>query len=67
MLENNKPILTQKSEIQIGNITYIVNTHFKENGRETAEKKMLRYVVNCISKEIGNNECLADKGQTHSL
>ena len=53
-IEKSKPILSQKSEMVIGTTTYIVNTIFKENARETAEDKLLRVVNNRISNELGN-------------
>jgi hypothetical protein len=37
------------SEMIIGKNRYIVTTHFKENGRETAEDKLLRIVADRIS------------------
>ena len=52
--EKNKPIRSQKSEMKIGTTTYIVNTIFKENARETAEDKLLRVVNNRISNELCN-------------
>ena len=42
---------SQDSEIILGKTTYIVTTHYKENARETAEDKLLRYVSNRISEE----------------
>jgi hypothetical protein len=44
--------LSKTSEMVIGNCTYIVTTHYKENGRETAEDKLLRYVSGRISAEL---------------
>jgi hypothetical protein len=40
----------------IGKTRYIVITHFKENGRETAEDKLLRYVSNRITADVKNPE-----------
>jgi len=59
--------LSQTSEMVIGNCTYIVTTHYKENGRETAEQKLLRYVTNRISADSKDSESLENKGKTHSL
>ena len=67
MSDENKPVRSQTSEIKFGNITYIVNTHYKENGRETAEQKLLRYVTNRISADSKDSESLENKGKTHSL
>jgi hypothetical protein len=44
----NQSIRSQTSEMRIGNVTYIVNTIFNENGRETAEQKLVRYVADRI-------------------
>ncbi len=43
-----QPIRSQTSEMRIGGVTYIVNTIFNENGRETAEQKLVKYVTNSI-------------------
>ena len=48
----NKPIRSRTKETIIGKNKYIVTTHFKENGRETAEQKLLRYVSARISREL---------------
>ena len=53
-IDKNKPIRSQMSEMQIGTTTYIVNTIFNENARETAEEKLIRVVNNRISKEFSN-------------
>ncbi|GHV47737.1 hypothetical protein FACS189499_05760 [Clostridia bacterium] len=56
MDNQNKQILSQTEEIVIGKNKYIVTTHYKADGRETAEQKLLRYVIERISAEIkGNN------------
>lgn len=47
-----KPIISKTEEMVIGRNKYIVSTHFKENGRETAEQKLLRYVSNQISNDM---------------
>jgi hypothetical protein len=51
MSETN-PIRSKTEVMVIGKNKYIVNTHFKENGRETAEQKLLRLVSNRISAEM---------------
>ena len=44
-------------EISANNkVTYIVTSHFNENGRETAEQKWLRYVSACVAEELKNSE-----------
>jgi len=48
----NKPIRSKTKEVIIGKNRYIVTTHFKENGRETAEQKLLRYVSARISRDM---------------
>jgi hypothetical protein len=53
-MENKK--LVQTSEMVIGNTTYIITTHFKENARETAEDKLLRIITNRISAEINGQK-----------
>jgi 16S rRNA A1518/A1519 N6-dimethyltransferase RsmA/KsgA/DIM1 with predicted DNA glycosylase/AP lyase activity len=45
-------IYSEKSEMIIGNTTYIITTHFNKNAQETAEDKMLRLVSNRVSNEI---------------
>ena len=56
METKNKPILTEKTVTIIGNTTYIVTTHFKENARETAEQKLLRLVTDRVATEIANDK-----------
>ena len=63
MFENDKQNISQKTKMEIGGITYIVNTHFKENGRETAEQKLLRYVTNRISAEMKSDKNPENKGE----
>jgi len=58
MKTENKPVLSKTEEILIDNMKYIVTTRFKENGRETAEQKLLRYVIKHISEEIDGNSAL---------
>jgi hypothetical protein len=48
---NNTPVYSQTSEMVIGSVTYIVTTHYNENGRETAEDKLRRYVANQITND----------------
>ena len=50
-MEKASPIRSQTTEMIIGKCRYIVTTHFKENGRETAEQKMLRYVSDRIAED----------------
>jgi len=64
--KENKPIRSQTSEIRFGNVTYIVNTHYKENGRETAKQKLLRYVTKRISAEIKSGKMPENQGKIHS-
>jgi hypothetical protein len=45
----NNPVLSKTSEMRIGNMTYVVTSHYKENGRENAEDKLFRLVCNRIS------------------
>ena len=59
----NKPVLSQTSEIKIGKVTYIVNTHYKKDGRETAEDKLFRLVSNRISVELNNSKESAEKAE----
>jgi hypothetical protein len=46
------PIISNTAEMVIGKNKYIVTTHFKENGRETAKDKLLRYVSNRITADV---------------
>ena len=48
----NKSVLSETSEMKIGKITYIVNSHYKKDGRETAEQKLMRYVTERVSGEL---------------
>ena len=48
----NNPIRSQTGEMLIGNNAYIVTTHFKNNASETAEDKLLSYVVERMSMEF---------------
>lgn len=47
---NTEKTLSNTSEMIIGKTRYIVTTHFKENGRETAEDKLLKFVTDRISR-----------------
>ena len=51
---------SRTSEMQIGKIAYIVTAHYKPNGRETAEDKLLRLVVDLI-EEYYKNPIKAEK------
>jgi len=51
-IQNKKSAYSRTSEIIVGKCTYIVTTHYRENGRETAEDKLLWYVSNRIAEEI---------------
>ena len=48
---NTNNNLSKTSEIKIGNVTYIVTSHYKEDGNETAEDKLFRFVSDCIAAE----------------
>jgi len=61
--KKNEPIYTQTSEMKIGNTTYIVNTTFNKNGRETAEQKLLRIVNRRIANEINNPQTQQNSGK----
>jgi len=50
----SKPVRSQTDEMRIGTVTYIVTTHFNENGRETAEDKLARIVSGRIAAELKN-------------
>ena len=62
-IKENKPIRTQTSEMEIGNTTYIIKTHFNENARENAEQKFLRVVNNRIAYAINNPETQQNSGE----
>ena len=51
-MQNIVPVLSRTRDVKIGEVTYIVTSHFKENGRETAEQKLERYVQNRIEDEL---------------
>jgi hypothetical protein len=42
--------------MKIGKVTYIVTSHYKPDGRETAEQKYLKYVANRVAEELKNAE-----------
>lgn len=46
--EDKKSALSKTTEMKVGKVNYIVTTHYNENGRETAEEKIFRYVSDCI-------------------
>ena len=56
METKNKPVRSKKTVTVIGNTTYIVTTHFKENARETAEQKLLRLVSDRVAAEIASGK-----------
>ncbi|GHU55412.1 hypothetical protein FACS1894132_11490 [Clostridia bacterium] len=47
-IEKN-PVLSQTTEMVVGKTKYIVTSHFKKDGRETAEQKLMRLVTERIS------------------
>ena len=49
---NTNSNLSRTSEMQIGKVTYIVTSHFKEGGSETAEDKLFRLVSDRITEEM---------------
>jgi hypothetical protein len=51
-VDENKPVLSKTSEMLIGKVTYTVTTHYNENGRETAEQKLFRYISDRISADM---------------
>jgi len=53
-MEKNIPIRSKTTEMVVDKCKYIVTTHFKENGRETADQKMLRYVSGRIAADMSN-------------
>jgi hypothetical protein len=49
----NKPLChSSTDEMTIGKVKYIVTTHFNPEGRENAEDKLLRLVIDRISDEL---------------
>jgi len=56
MNTENKPVRSRTSEMKIGKVTYIVTANYKENGRETAEQKLLRYVTERVSEAVKTPE-----------
>jgi len=44
--------------MQVGKMKYIVTTHFKENGRETAEHKLLNIVAERITDGMERSDKL---------
>jgi len=61
-IEENKPIRSQVSEMQIENSTYIIKTFFNENASETAEDKFLRVVNNRIANALNNPQTQQNSG-----
>ena len=56
MNTENKTVRSRTSEMKIGKVTYIVTANYKENGRETAEQKLLRYVTERVSEAVKTPE-----------
>jgi hypothetical protein len=56
MENEKKPVRSRTSEMMIGKVKYIVTTHYNENGRETAEQKLLRIVSNRVAEEMKRPE-----------
>ncbi len=56
MNTENRPVLSKTSEMRIGKVNYIVTAHYKEDGRETAEQKLMRYLSARISEELKSPE-----------
>ena len=52
MDEKNNPVLSRTKEVIINGNKFIVTTHYKENGRETAEQKLFRYVSDRIAGDL---------------
>jgi hypothetical protein len=50
-MKTNSQKRSNTTEMLIGNTKYIITTHYNENGRETAEDKLLRLVAERISKD----------------
>ena len=55
-MEKTTPIRSQTAEMKIGKVNYIVNSHFKEDGRETADEKYLRYVASRVTDEVKSHK-----------
>jgi len=51
-MENTATVNSKTTEMKIGKVTYIVTSFYKENGRETAEQKLQRYVTDRVSDEL---------------
>jgi hypothetical protein len=58
-MKTNSQKRSNTTEMLIGNIKYIITTHYNENGRETAEDKLLRLVAERISKDTTSSRCPA--------
>ena len=59
MATGNDPIRSNTTIMHIGKVTYIVTTYFNENGQETAEQKLRRYVTDRISEDLKTIENVA--------
>jgi hypothetical protein len=53
---SNTPILSRTTEVKIGRVNYIVTSHYKKDGRETADQKYMRYVSGRVKEELKNQE-----------
>ena len=63
-----KPIRSQKSELQYDNTTYIITTTFNEKARETVEQKLLRLVTDRISgRLISDGMNVPENGQMEGI
>ena len=47
----NEPTMSKTTEMKIGKVNYIVTTHYNNNGRETAEQKLFRFVTDRIAED----------------
>ncbi len=52
METSNKPVRSRTSEMVIGKTKYIITSHFKENGRETAEEKYVDYIADKVADRL---------------
>jgi len=60
MNTENTPVRSRTTEMKIGKMTYIVTAHYKENARETAEQKLLRYVSERVAEAMQDRETAAN-------
>ena len=59
-MKNSTPVNSRTSEMVIGKCTYIVTTHFNQNGRESVEDKLLRIVSERITADIKNAKSITE-------